>query len=165
LDTFGHVLLEQQRYRDAIASFESSIAEWAERGSAHRGIAETLLRSDSPPAAANHWASLAVKLGRDYRAVPFEAVANLAEALATLAWAVSRHSGDVAEVDRLLGEAFSLCGKDTIPVLALVHYCSGQAYLALGIGDAATRHFQQAANADPRGNYGRLAAAALSHPA
>jgi tetratricopeptide (TPR) repeat protein len=43
-DALGHVLIEQQRYDEAVACFESGIPYWPQRGGCHRGIAMTLQR-------------------------------------------------------------------------------------------------------------------------
>ena len=49
-DELGQVLVEQQRYDEAIACFESGIPHWPQRGGCHRGIAATLLRQgDNAP--------------------------------------------------------------------------------------------------------------------
>jgi tetratricopeptide (TPR) repeat protein len=163
LEVLGSILLEQGLHAEAIATFDDAIKQWPLRGGAHRGIAETLLRQGAPPVDALRWARQAVDIDRNHRSLAVGAGdLNLSEALSTLTWAIARYSGDAAEVDRLLREASILCGEDTKPSLALVNYCAGQAYSALGNPDAASRHFKQASVADPTGNYGRLSAAAES---
>ena len=83
---------------------------------------------------------------------------NLAEDLATLAWAVAAGSRDRAEVDRLVNEAVNLVGTASSPA-ALVHCHSGQAYLSLGDSAQSDRHFGEAARIDPNGFRGRSARA------
>lgn len=156
-DALGEVLLEQKRYAEAIACFKSSIANWPQRGCCHRAIAAALLRQGTPAADALRWARTAVKVDEASHPATSEIHdLNLAEALATMAWAVAAYSGDAAEVDRLLERAFTLCPETTRPIRAQLHYHAGRAYSALGRTADSVSHFSRAASCDPTGNCGRL---------
>ena len=164
-EDLGKVQVEQKRYEEAMRSFEDSTQDCPDRGSGHRAIAEMWLRQGIREAEALNFALLAVETARTSR-VPESGSQSLdlAEALATLAWAVAVHSAETAEVERLVAEAFELCGEDDKPILAHLHYLVGAAYSVLGTIDArdqSAHHFQEAAAADPEGNFGRLAKAAV----
>ena len=161
--SLGQLLLELQRYDEAMECFETSLRHWPDRGSSHRDIAETWLRRGNPSAAVE-WAQRAVNEDRG-RMDP-EASAklqevcnlNLGEDLATLAWAVAADSRDRAKVENLAGEAVTLVHSAVSP-RAMVHYHLGQAYRALGDSATSAEHFAEAARADPNGLWGRSARA------
>jgi tetratricopeptide (TPR) repeat protein len=93
-EALGYALLEQQRYADAIACFESCIRIWPDRGCGHRAVAEALLRQGKAADAAVR-ARRAAAIDRNAQALSDEIHnLNLGEALATLAWAVAADSGD-----------------------------------------------------------------------
>jgi tetratricopeptide (TPR) repeat protein len=165
LEDLGRVQLEQQRYEEAIRNFEASSQDVPGRASGHRAIAETWLRQGIREADASSYALLAVENARSGPASKWQIQEfHLAEALATLAWAVAVRSAETAEVERLLADTFTLCGEEDKPVLAHLHFLAGSAYSALATMDARERsayHFQEAADADPDGNFGRLAKAAV----
>jgi tetratricopeptide (TPR) repeat protein len=164
-EALGYALLEQQRYADAIACFESCIRIWPDRGCGHRAVAEALLRQGKAADAAVR-ARRAAAIDRNAQALSDEIHnLNLGEALATLAWAVAADSGDAPEVTRLVAEALPLCGDDNKPILGQLHYHAGRAFGALGVAERSAEHFEQAIAADPQGNYGRLARAAASSAA
>ncbi len=158
----GHVLLAQQRYADAIACFERAIADWPQRGSGYRGIAEMLLLQGVQPAEALRRARQAADIDEVNTALGAEnRDLNTAESLATLAWAEAVNSRNAAEVERLLSKAFTLCPETTVPIRAELHYLAGRAYAALGKTDESAREFERAAKLDPHGNCGRSAKAAM----
>jgi tetratricopeptide (TPR) repeat protein len=168
-DQLGEVLLEQQRYDEAITSFASGIPDWPQRGGCFRGIAATLLRQGAQKAEALRWARLAVEIDKTHNGIaagdhdlhPGEARAwNLGQSLAILAWAEAVNSGDAKEVERRLAKAFTLCPETAVPARAQVHYHAGRAWSALGKTEESASQFQRAASLDPHGNYGRLAKAA-----
>jgi len=169
-DELGQVLVEQQRYDEAIACFESGIPHWPQRGGCHRGVAATLLRQGGKGPESLGRARQAVEIDEHYSKVPAgvhdlhvsEARAwNLGESLATLAWAEAVNSGNAAEVERLLARAFTLCPEDAVPVRAKVHYHAGRVYASLGKREESTGQFERAARIDPKGIYGRLGKAAM----
>ena len=168
-NTLATVLMDQGRYPEAITFFENAASAWPDRGSSHAGIAEVWLRQGREfPEALVH-ARQAVEIDRAASGMKKEALeTRLGEDLAVLAWAVAANSTTSStatseaakEVDSLLAEAFHLCGGKTKPVVAQVHYHAGKAYESLLQGEKACEHFRQAAEADPKGTYGRLARAA-----
>jgi tetratricopeptide (TPR) repeat protein len=164
-EALGYALLEQQRYADAVACFESCIRIWPDRGCGHRAVAEAMLRQGKAADAVVR-ARRAAAIDRNAQALSDEIHnLNLGEALATLAWAVAADSGDASEVTNLVAEALPLCGNDNKPILGQLHYYAGRAYGALGIAESSADHFEQAIAADPQGNYGRLARAAAASAA
>ena len=164
-EALGYALLEQQRYADAIAYFETCIRIWPDRGCGHRAVAETLLRQGKAADAVVR-ARQAASMNRNGQALSEEIHdLNLGEALATLAWAVAADSGDAAEVTRLVTEAVPLCGEKHKPTLGQLHYFAGRAYAALRMPEQSGQHFAQAIAVDPQGNYGRLARAAAASAA
>lgn len=158
----GQVLLEQQRYGEAIAAFERSIAGWPQRGGGHRGIAQTLLRQGVQPAEALRQARQAADLDEANTTLGAEnRDLNVSESLATLAWAEAVNAGGPGKVEHWLEKAFPLCPETTVPTRAELHYLAGRAFAALGKTDESAREFEHAATLDPKGNYGRLAKAAM----
>lgn len=163
-NTLATVLMDQSRYPEAIAFFENAASAWPGRGSSHAGIAEVWLRQGREfPEALQH-ARQAVEIDRAASGMKKEALdTRLGEGLAVLAWAVAANSATSStaiseastEVDSLLSEAFRLCGNETKPVLAKVHYQAGKAYEALLQTEKAREHFRHAAEADPHGTIRR----------
>lgn len=157
--SLGQLLLELQRYDEALECFHTSLQYWPDRGSSHRDLAEACLRKGGH-ADAVKWARLAVQEDRDQletsNSPALEDVANinLAEDLSTLAWAVAADSGDSAQVDRLVNEAESLSFTAASPK-AQVQCHAGRAYLALGDSVRSEHHFSEAARIDPNGLWGR----------
>jgi len=159
--------MEQECWDDAADCFRQCIAEDPNRGGGHCAMAELLLRHGEQYAVALDEARKAVAANRSrlLGSGEFEKEAhdgNLGESLAFLAWALASNSADPDEVKSTLNEAFAICGEDTKPVLARVHFCAGQACAVLGNKAESTRHFERAAEADPHGNYGRLSRAAAA---
>jgi|ERR1017187_1086663 tetratricopeptide (TPR) repeat protein len=164
-EALGRVLTELNRYDEAIACFEASIEECPDLGSGHRAMAEVYLRQGIRAADALGGARLAVKLARAARAHNKQIQdLNLSEAQATLAWAVAAQAGDAQEVDRLLADAFLLCGEEYRPIRAHLNCLAAAAYLALGTPSAREKsagHLQLASIGDSVGNFGRRAKAGL----
>ena len=157
-NTLASVFMDQGRYPEAIAFFENAGRAWPDRGANHRGIAEVWLRQGRElPEALDH-AHQAVEIDRQASGMKREALdSRLGEDLAVLAWAVAENSHDLHEVEKLLAEAFLLCGTKSKPILAQTHYHAGRAYQALNLPEKSREHFRQAVQADPQGNFGRLA--------
>jgi tetratricopeptide (TPR) repeat protein len=159
-DELGLVLLEQERYDDAISAFENALVNAPGRGGPHRGVASALLRQDRQAGDALRRARTAVELDEAARKSAREDLdLNLAESLAIFAWATAIYGGDELRVDELLARAFTLCPPTTRPIRAEIHYHAARAYSALGkLGERETE-LDRAAEVDPKGNFGRLAAA------
>jgi tetratricopeptide (TPR) repeat protein len=147
----GELDLERGRYNKAMQCFETSLRKWPGYGSFHRAIAETWLRRGDDPTEALKWATLAVKETRAAKA------SSLGEDLATLAWAVAVASQDRAKVDRLVSEAISLVGTQSVTSRAQVNYHSGLAYTELGDSELGAVHLKEAAAGDRLGRWGRAA--------
>jgi tetratricopeptide (TPR) repeat protein len=161
-NTLAMILMDQERFTEAITFFESAGRAWPDRGSNQRGIAEVWLRQGRELSEAMDHARRAVEIDRAATGMKKEALdLRLAEDLAVLAWAVA-NSGGAEEVESLLIEAFTLCGTNTKPILAQLHYHAGKAYAALKDAQNSQAHFRQAAELDPQGTVGRFARALLS---
>jgi tetratricopeptide (TPR) repeat protein len=61
-NTLASVLMDQERYTEAIAFFENAGRAWPDRGANHRGIAEVWLRQEREPAEALDHARQAVEM-------------------------------------------------------------------------------------------------------
>jgi len=159
-DVLGSVLMDDERFDDAVASFEDSIRAWPNRGAGARGMAEVLLRQGRELPDALSWARGALEIDRSVSGLTRE-IRNLRLAMgkAILAWALAANSAEISEIEPLVAEAISLCGDRTKPYLAQVHYHAGRAYLALKIPEKSAYHFRQATEIDPQGIFGRLARA------
>ena len=154
----GEVFLFQRRYDKALASFQTALNLWPERGATYRAIAEVGLRRGEDPSVVLQWAQLAVEKEKASRGLaPETKVMNLGVELATLAWALAVSLRNVAEVDRLVAEADSFCAGIPVSSIAQVHMLSGLAYAALGDEVKRARHFETAARVDPNGIWGREA--------
>lgn len=156
-DMLASVLMDQARYTEAIAFYDSAGRAWPDRGSNQRGIAEVWLRQGRELKEAADCARQAVEIDRRATGMTKEALdTRLGEDLAVLAWAVAANSGDVGQVDRLVTEAFQLCDRKTKPILSQIHYHAGQAYEALNIPERSQDHFRLAREIDPKGIFARL---------
>jgi tetratricopeptide (TPR) repeat protein len=163
----GRVFMEQDRWEDAEDCFRKCIAEAPERGAGHRALAELLLRRGDNAQAAMAAAQRALDADRTAHKRRGELGkldhdTSLAESLVFFAWAAAENRAPAVEVESALTEAFSLCGRETVPVLAELHYCAGHAYATLGNRAESAHHFQSAAELDPDGTYGRLARAVVT---
>ncbi|HWX94680.1 MAG TPA: tetratricopeptide repeat protein [Terriglobales bacterium] len=158
-NTLGAVLMDMERYPEAIACFEDSIGAWPDRGTGHREVAEVWLRQGRELPESLARARRAVEIDRASPALSAETHdLRVGEDLALLAWAEAANSSD-AQVDSLLAEAFPLCAHAAKMVQAQQHYYAGRAYSALQLLEKAAEHFLQARTVDPQGQFGRLAAA------
>ena len=158
-DQLGLVLIEQGRHDEAIANFENVIALAPDRAGGHRGMAIALLRQGRQTGDALRHARQAVEIDEAARKAPREDLdLNLAESLAALAWAVAVYAGDAERTESLLEDAFALCPERTRPIRAELHYHAARAYLALDRVDTCQVQLVRAIEADPKGNFGRLAA-------
>jgi len=162
-NTLASVLMDQERYPESIAFFENAGRAWPDRGSNQRGIAEVWLRQGRELSEALDHARRAVEIDRAATGMKKEALdQRLGEDLAVLAWAVAANSGDAQEVEPLLTEAFTLCGTNTKPIVAQLHYYAGRAHAALKDEQNSQMHFRQTAEIDPQGIFGRFARELLS---
>jgi tetratricopeptide (TPR) repeat protein len=137
LSQLGRVYMEQERWEDALERFQESIAAAPWRGSGHRATAELLLRQGVQPESALDFARKAVAADRSetvYLGKRGKAAhdCNVGESLAVFAWALAKNRGSRAEIEGALNQAFALCGENSRPVLASLHFWAGHAYSALG---------------------------------
>jgi len=163
LNSLASVLMDQERFTEAITFYENASQVWPDRGASLRGIAEVWLRQGREPTEALEQARHAVEIDRHATGMSKEVLADrLGEDLAVLAWALAANTRGPDEVEAALVEAFKLCGRKSVSILAQLHYHAGRAYLALASRDRSNDHFRQAAEIDPNGRFGRMAREALS---
>jgi tetratricopeptide (TPR) repeat protein len=164
LNSLATVLMDQERFTEAIAFYENASQVWPDRGASLRGIAEVWLRQGREPAEALGCARQAVAIDRNAIGMSKEVLSHrLGEDLAVLAWALAVHSKSSIEVEGALAEAFQLCGNNNnVSMSAEIHYHAGRAYFSLAKIDKSKEHFRQAAQIDPNGRFGRLVASTFS---
>jgi tetratricopeptide (TPR) repeat protein len=157
-NTLATVLMDQQRYPEAIAFFENAGRSWPERGANHRGIAEVWLRQRRELSESLDHARQAVDIDRGATGLKQEALdSRLGEDFAVLSWALAENSGSRAEVESHISEALRLCDKKTKATLAEVHYHVGRAYGALDAKQEASEHICRAMDLDCNGLWGKMA--------
>jgi tetratricopeptide (TPR) repeat protein len=161
-NTLAAVLMDQERFPEAIAFYESAGRSWPERGANLRGIAEVWLRQGRELPQALEQARQAVEIDRRATGMKKQALDHRREDLGVLAWAVAANSGDAAEIGSILNEAFRLCSGSGKAVLAELHFHAGHAYLALQNRDQARDHFQRAADIDPQGIHAKTSYSTIS---
>ena len=157
-NTLADVLMDQQRYPEALAFFENAGRAWPDRGANHRGMAEVWLRQGRELAEALEHARQAVEIDRQATGMKKEALnTRLGEDLAVLAWAAAANGSSREEVEANVAEALRLCEGQNISVLAEVHFHVAKAYAALKLPEQSREHLRQAREIDPNGTWGRLA--------
>lgn len=164
-NTLASVLMDQERFPEAIAFYENAGRAWPGRGASLRGIAEVWLHQGREFPEALEQARQAVQIDRNATGMKKEALdSRLGEDLGVLAWALAANGKPVQEVESALTEAFRLCGSTTKPVLAELHYHAGRAYSALHEAEKSQEHFRHAAEIDLQGQIGRKARSTISLP-
>jgi tetratricopeptide (TPR) repeat protein len=162
-NTLASVLMDQERFPEAIAFYENAGRTWPDRGANLRGIAEVWLNQGREFPEALEQARQAVEIDRKATGMKKEALdSRLGEDLGVLAWALAANGKPVQEVESTLTEAFHLCGSATKPVLAELHYHAGRAYSALHEVEKSREHFRHAAELDLQGQIGRKARSTIS---
>jgi tetratricopeptide (TPR) repeat protein len=161
--TLGNLMLQAQRYDEAVECFETSLRHFPGRSSGYRGMAEAYLLRGGNPSEALRWAKLAISREQtDRQFSPELRRLNLGEGLATLAWATAAASHSGPEVAQLVAEAVASVGSSNLSSTAQVHYHSGRAYQELGDTGNSAQHYQEAGRLDLQGRWGRAARAALA---
>src|SRR5207245_8153629 len=98
-NVIASVLMDQERFPEAIAALENAGRAWPDRGANHRGIAEVWLRQGRESSQALEHARQAVEIDRRATGMEKQELdSRLGEDLAVLAWAVAANSGDIREV-------------------------------------------------------------------
>ena len=160
-ENLGNALLTQGRHDEAKRSFEAAAKLKPRRSKAYIGLAEVRLVQGVEPVQALADAERALELYRDSmlerKAVP--------ERCATIrgvqAWALAR-LGRSAESQEAIAAGLREMVPQYLPIVAGFHWRAGMAMLVLENTNAAVDHFRKAAEVDPQGYYGGLAAQHLS---
>jgi tetratricopeptide (TPR) repeat protein len=161
--SLGRLLLQSERYSEAVECFQTSIGICPERSAGYRDMAEALLLTGGDAADALRWAKQSVEKGQaDKQYSPELHKLIFGESYGTLAWAVAAASHDAAEVARVADAAVESVGTGTLSSTAQVLYQCGRAFAELGDSERSTQYFEKTANLDLQGEFGRAAQAALS---
>ncbi len=162
-DTLASVLMDQQRFTEAIECYEHASRAWPDYGASRRGIAEVWLRQGRESPEALKQAQQAVAIDKRATGVSREVLEHrLGEDLAVLAWALAVNSAGAGTVEFVLSEAIRLCSTGAKAILAQVHYHAGKAYLALQSARKSEEHFCRAAEIDPQGIFGVMARSTIA---
>ncbi len=158
-EMLGRVLMAQSRYADAKRAFEAAAKLMPNRSAAPSGLAELRLLQDTEPAQALADAERALQLHRDSLLERKVARQRLAGIRGNQAWALAL-LGRSAESQQAIDAGVREMDPNYTPEVAGFYWRAGMAMLATG--NAAAAHFRRAAELDPQGYYGRLAAQHLS---
>jgi tetratricopeptide (TPR) repeat protein len=162
-NTLATVLMDQERFAEAVELYQLAHRAWSDRGSSIRGIAEVWLRQGREFPEALKQAQRAVAIDKRASGLSKEALEHrLGEDLAVLAWALAANSAGAGTVDFLVAEALRLCSSGAKAILAQVHCHAGQAYLVIQNIEKSRGHFYQAAEIDPQGIFGAMARSTIS---
>lgn len=149
LELLGRVLLAQSKYDDARRAFEAVITMAPTRPAAFSGLAETRLL---------HGIEIGQALENARRARQLQADRErLAPVWADEAWALAT-LGRSAEAQQALEAGARDIDRRHRPELAGFHWRAGMTLLALEQTSVAMQWFVKAAEIDPEGYYGQLAA-------
>jgi tetratricopeptide (TPR) repeat protein len=156
------VLMERERYAEAIECLEQALSLVPGRAAIWRSLAETWLRRGDSTAEALRCARKALEMESQGSAPSGTAgETSLAQAHATLAWAVGVHQHDAVEVVRLAGKVeFPAYAPST--AIAQAHFALAMAWNALNDVTRVRICYEKAARIDPNGIWGRRAAARAS---
>jgi len=157
----GRVLMAQERYDDARRTFEAAVKLMPARSAAHTGLAELRLVQglDSPQALRD--AERALELHRDSLLERKAAKERLAIIRGNQAWALAR-MGRATESQAAIDAGAREMDAQYVPEVAGFYWRAGMAMAAIENTTAAAAHFRRAAEIDPQGYYGKLAAEHLS---
>jgi tetratricopeptide (TPR) repeat protein len=161
-EMLGEVLLSQGRYDEAMKAFEASLREAAGHGPIHRSIAELWLKRGNAGEALSS-AKTAVNLDRAAKGQVQRILnMNLAEDLATLAWAAAAAHKDCSQIQPWIDEAAERSEGQPVSVRSRVHLHLGYAYQELNDLARSLEHLEIASREDTQGLYGRAARARLA---
>src|SRR5579871_283393 len=155
-DALGESLMDANRYDEALREFAMALRYWPTHGGTHRNMAEAWLRRGMHSAEALKLARVAADEERTISPLSSEVHRiNLSEAVSTLAWAIAAENRDRTEVDANVTEALKLAGNTSVPTFARVRFYAGNAYAILGDRERSLQLFDEAAQLDLRGRWGR----------
>ncbi|MGB9456702.1 MAG: hypothetical protein WCB12_11690 [Bryobacteraceae bacterium] len=157
----GRVLTAQGRYGDAKRAFEAATKLMPGRSAAYSGLAELRLIQDTELLEALKDAERALELYRDSLTERKGARERLAIIRGNQAWALAM-LGRSAEAQQAIEAGAHEMAPNYTPEVAGFYWRAGMAMLAIENTTAAIGHFRRAAELDPEGYYGRLAAKHLS---
>jgi Tfp pilus assembly protein PilF len=149
LEELGRVLLAQSRYDDAKRAFEAAAKMALTRPAAHSGLAEVRLMQGVEAEQALEDARRARQLQTDRK--------GLAAIWGDEAWALAV-LGRSSEAQQAIEAGVKEMDREHRPEVAGFHWRAGMALLAIEQTTNAMQWFVKAAEIDPDGYYGRLAA-------
>jgi tetratricopeptide (TPR) repeat protein len=156
LDLLGQVMLEQERFDEAIQCLEGAIDIRPDQSAAYDSLAGVYLWMGDQPGQALELTKQALTLYKPRRL--FGRVAAPAMWM-NRAWALAQLRRDKA--NEAYDRAFALMKSESKPALADLHCRAGAVCYGQGDMDTATHHFEQAIQLDPTGRAGQLARRAL----
>ena len=156
----GNVLMETGRYAEALRALEGASGIRPADSQPWRGRAELLLRQGLDPNQALEHAETALTLCRASRRERLVDRSRMGVTLSVKGWALAA-CGRGAEARQAIDEALKGPARRTRSPLAHIHYNAGMALIAFSDHAGATAHFRRAAELDPEGRWGRLAASML----
>jgi tetratricopeptide (TPR) repeat protein len=160
-ERLGRILMAQGRYDDSKRAFEAAARLKPERSAPSSGFAELRLLQDLEPAMALVDAGRALQLHGDSLLERKAAKERRATIRGNQAWALAR-LGRGAEAQQAIEAGLREMDLQYIPEVAGFYWRAGMAMLAIENANTAAAHFRRAAQLDPDGYYGKLAAQHLS---
>jgi hypothetical protein len=153
----GRVQMAQGRYPDARRCFEAAAKLMPSRPAAYSGLAEVRLRQSVETTQALEDAERALQLHRDSLLERKGSKERLAAIRGNQAWALAA-LGRGNESQQAIEAGVREMDPKFIPEVAGFYWRAGMAMLALENTNAAAGHLRRAAELDPLGYYGKLAA-------
>lgn len=160
LEALGKVYLDQRRFNEAQAVFESAMQLDPNYGSPYCSLAETQLRQGHDPARALELLDKGIPLKEAEMRLPAKYRNRFGDAWAVRADALAR-LGRIGEADSSLAKAAAMADPAMIPDMAGILWRSGEALRHMNRESDAAAQFKRAADIDPNGLYGKRAADSL----
>ena len=157
LEHLGRVQMAQARYPDARRSFEAAAKLTPGRPATYLGLAEVRLRQGVETTQALEDAERALQLHRDSLLERKASKERLAAIRGTQAWALAAQGRGI-ESQQAIEAGVREMDPKFLPEVAGFYWRAGMAMLVLENANAATAHLRRAAELDPLGYYGKLAA-------
>ena len=157
----GRVLLAQSRYEDARRAFEAAANLMPARAAAYSGLAELRLLQGVGPVQALEGAERALQL-HSIRCWNGKPPKSGWQPFAAIRHGLWRALAAAQNRSRPLKRGPAKWTWTTFPEVAGFYWRAGMAMLAIENVTAAAGHFRRAADLDPQGYYGKLAAQHLS---
>ena len=157
LERLGLILIEDNRFDDATRAFEAAVKLLPVHSAAYNGLAEVRLRRGAEPEKALEYAEQALERQRASLVQRKSARERFGSIRGNQAWALAI-LGRSTEAQEAIDAGLRETAPKHKPELAGFYWRAGMAMAALYNSTAASAHFRKAAELDPQGYYGGLAA-------